>query len=109
VTKKSIITIARTAVAKVESTFCNPIFAKMETKAAKKAERTARRNHCIFNHPILEKGSAIINNCLIFELMFSQEFVGYTLLNLGMTIDTFSLKSSYSLPNSHALKIPLLS
>jgi hypothetical protein len=29
---------------------CNPIFAKIDTRAAKKAERTARRNHSIPNH-----------------------------------------------------------
>lgn len=49
-TMKSIITMARAAVATVESTLSNPIFAKIATRAAKKAERAARRNHSISNH-----------------------------------------------------------
>ncbi len=47
---KIVMTIARAAVPTVESTPCNPIFAKIATRAAKKAERAASMNHSI---PIL--------------------------------------------------------
>jgi len=49
-TMKSIMMIARAAVPTVESTPYNPIFAKIDTRAAKKAERAVRRNHSILNH-----------------------------------------------------------
>jgi hypothetical protein len=48
-TMKRAITIALVAVATFESTPCKPIFAKMATRAAKKAESRARTNHSIFH------------------------------------------------------------
>lgn len=53
VTMNSIMIMDRTAVATVESTSCNPIFAKMDTRAAKKADSKARRNHSILDHPTI--------------------------------------------------------
>lgn len=49
-TMKSVMMMARAAVPTVESTPCNPIFAKIATRAANKAESAARINHSIPNH-----------------------------------------------------------
>lgn len=46
---KTVMTIARAAVPTVESTPCNPTFAKIATRAAKKAERVANKSHSIPN------------------------------------------------------------